>query len=99
MKRRVLPAPVAAAKAKSDFGNDPEHSFRADKKSDQIKSRFVFVHATAGSQHIAIREHNLEADHIIARHAVLQTARAAGIRRDVSPNAAIFHACRIGRIK
>ena len=57
------------------------------------------MHASAGAQHIAVGEHYFETDHVIARHAVFQTARAAGVRRDVSANGAVFHACGIRRIK
>ena len=55
--------------------------------------------ASASAQHVAIGQHHFKTDHVIARHAVFQTAWAAGIRRDVSTNSAIFHARRIGRIK
>ena len=57
------------------------------------------MHTSAGAQDIAIREHDLEADDVMTRHAVLETARAAGIGRNVSADGAIIQTRWVGRIK
>ena len=85
--------------AQNYFRDDTEHSFGADEQSDQIKAGLVFVHAPTGAQNLAICEDDFETGDVIARHAVLQTARPAGVGGDISANAAILHARRIRRIK
>ena len=54
---------------------------------------------TASPQHVAVCEHYFEADHVISRHSVFQTARAARVRGDISTDGAILHTRRIRRIK
>ena len=46
----------------------------------------------------AVRQHNLESKHVIARHAVLEAARATGVGGDVAADAAVGAAGRVGRI-
>ncbi len=66
-----------------DLGHDPEHSFRAHENPDQIEAGLVLVHPPAGAQHFAARQHHLEPDDVIARHAILHAARAARVRGHV----------------
>ena len=51
------------------------------------------------AQNFATRQHDLQPDHVVARHSVLQTTRSARIRRHVASHTAIFLARRIRRIK
>ncbi len=85
--------------AQSRFGDDAEQAFRAGEKSDQIKSRFVFMGAPAHPRHGAVGQHDLESEDVVAGHAVFQTARTARIGRDVSADAAILQTRRIRRVK
>jgi len=80
------------------LSDDPEQTLRADEKSRQVKAGFVFVATTTELCDRAVRQHNLESKHVIARHAVLETARAAGVGGDVAADAAVGAAGRVGRI-
>ena len=57
------------------------------------------MRAAADARNGTIGENNFEAEHVIARHAVFQTARAAGVGGDVSADGAIRAAGGIGGVK
>jgi len=82
---------------KRRFCDYAEHSFRANEEAPQVEAGLVLVRAAAKSHDVSIRQHDFEAEHIVARHAVLQTARPARVRGDVSADAAIRAARRVGR--
>ena len=43
-----------------DLGGNAEHSFRADKKTDQVEAGFILVHASARPQDIAVGQHDFD---------------------------------------
>ena len=84
--------------AQRGLGHDAEQPLAAGEHADEIEAGLVLVRAPAGAQHAAIGEHDLETEHVVARHAVFQTARAARVRRDVSADAAILQARGVRRV-
>ena len=85
--------------AQRRLGDHAEQPFAADEKAREIEALLVLVRAPAALQHAAVSEHDFEAEHVVARHAIFQAARAAGIRRDVAAEAAFLQRRGIGRIE
>ena len=65
----------------------------------QIEAGFVFVRASADADDGAVGQHDFEAEDVIARDAVFQTARAAGVGGDVAADEIVRAAGGVGRIK
>ena len=84
---------------KRRLGDHAQHAFRADEQPREIKAGLVLVRAPAEPRRSAVRQHHFQAQHIIARDAVFQAARAAGVGGDVAADGAIRAAGGIGRIK
>ena len=80
------------------LGDDPEQSLGADKKPREVEAGFVFVATPAELRDRAVRQHNLEPEYVVARDAVLEAARAAGVGGDVAADATVRSARRVGRI-
>ncbi len=77
-----------------DFQSDAEQAFAADEHPRQILTdRFQTV--AAKFDDLAIGQHDLDAQHMVRRHSVLQTVSTAGIESDVSANRADRPAGRI----
>ena len=81
------------------FGDDPERALRPD---EQILHRVAgdVLHALAAEpRDPAVGQHDLERHHVVARHAVLQSAKPAGVLGDVAADGADAHRTRIGRVE
>ncbi len=76
-----------------------EQPFAADEQAREIEALLVLVRAPAAAQHAAVGEDDLEAEHIVARHAVFQAARPAGVRGDIAADAAFLQRRGIGWIE
>src|SRR5882724_12636121 len=83
----------------SGFRDDAKQTFRADEKAREIESGFVFMRAPTGADDCAIGENNFETENVIARDAVFQTTRAAGVGGDIAAEKIVRAAGRVGRIK
>ena len=65
----------------------------------QVVAGHVLDRLAAGLQDPAVREHHGEAEDVVAGHAVLQAARAAGVAGDVAADGGMADARRVGRIE
>ena len=79
------------------FQRHPEQAFAADKQSGVVGPD-RFDTAAAHRHDFAGRQHRFASDHVIRRHAVLQTVRAARVERDVAADRADALAGRIGSV-
>ena len=80
----ALGAARRLAQAQYHARDHPERALGADEKLLQVVGRVVLQHAVHGGDHRAVRQHRLEAEHGIARHAVADHAVAAGVGRDTA---------------
>ena len=83
--------------AQGDLKRDPEPAFGTHEQARQIRSD-AFKAVPAQLLHGAVRQHNLHAQDMVARHAVLETVRAAGVEGHVAPDGADRLAGRIRRV-
>lgn len=65
----------------------------------EIEASFVFVRAPTKADDCAIRQHDFQAEHVIASDAVFQTARPARVGDDVAADGIVRPARRIGWIE
>ena len=65
--------------AQQDFGEDAQRALRADEDFAQRIAGHVLHALVADPGDLAGGQHDLEAHHVILRHAVLQPAQAAGV--------------------
>ena len=80
-------------------GDDAERPLAADEQVAQVVPRHV-LHALVAEPHdLAAGEHRLQAQHVVAGHAVLQPAQAAGVLGDVAADGRNLPRPRIGRIE
>ena len=70
------------------FHDDRKRAFAADEKLRQIVSGDALPAAVAGLDQFAGRQHRFDAEHVIARHAIFQGARPAGVVGQVSADRA-----------
>ena len=70
------------------FGDDAQCALRADEQILQRVARDVLDTGVAEPRDPAVGQHDLEAHHIVARDAVLEAAKPAGVLRDVAANRA-----------
>jgi hypothetical protein len=82
---------------KGDLQRHAEQAFRADEHADEIRPD-VFEAVAAQLNHFAVGQHGFDAQHVIARHAILQAVHAARIEGDVAADGADRLAGRIGGI-
>ena len=66
------------------LGHDRERSLRTDDELGQVVSGRRLHELPAGADHVAVREHGLETEHLVAGDAVLHRAHPARVRRDVA---------------
>src|SRR5208282_2050946 len=76
-----------------------QHSLRSDEQSDKVKPGLILVRWPADTSDVPISEHDFEAEHVMTGYTVLQTARPAGVRRDVAADRGMFETRGIGRIE
>ena len=77
--------------------DDGERAFRADEHAEQIEPGRV-ERGAAEVHELAVRQHGLDAEHVVHGEAVLQAVRAAGVLGDVAADRADHLARRIGRV-
>ena len=77
--------------------DDRQRAFRADEDAEQIEARRI-EHGAAEVHDLAVRQHGLDAQHVVDREAVLQAVRAAGVLGDVAADRADDLARRVGRV-
>ena len=80
-----------------DFGHQRQRALRAHQQSGQVVARRV-ERFSADTHDFAIRQHQLEAQHVICRHAIRQRVRPARVFRHVAADRAGLLARRIGRV-
>ncbi len=81
------------------LGDDAQQPLGADEQFGQIKAGLVFVGPSAGANDRAIGQDDLKPQDILARNAVFEAARAAGIGGQVAADEIFRAARRIGRVK
>ena len=115
MSRPSIAAPAAATSANTpstvaaaggfghelhdELGDHAERALAADEAGDEIVAGDALRGAPPAAQHLAAHQADLEAQDVFARHAVLERARPAGVRRGVAADRAHVERCRIGRIE
>jgi hypothetical protein len=72
-----------------------ERPLRADQQVLQVVAGDVLARPAADVNELAWSEHDLEAGHPRAGHAVLQRVRAAGVRRDVAADLRLLRGARV----
>ena len=65
----------------------------------QLKASLILMRAATEPNDFAVGQNHFQPEHVIARDAIFQAARPAGIRGDVSTNGAIGTARGVRRIK
>ena len=65
-------------------GDDAERAFRADEQIAQVVAGVVLAQRLEAIEHAAVGQHDFEAEHEVAHHAVAQDRGAAGVRRQVA---------------
>src|SRR5216683_5190853 len=66
------------------LGDDTERALRADEQLHQRVARRVLGELAAEAQDFTAGQYDSEADDVVARHAVFETARAAGVGGDIA---------------
>ena len=79
------------------FVTTAERSLRSDEHAEQVEPRRIERRAADGDQ-LAVRQHRLDAEHVVHGEAVLQAVRAAGVLGDVAADRADLLARRIRRV-
>ena len=79
------------------LGDDGQRAFGADEHAEQIEAGRV-ERGAADLHQLAVRQHRLDAEHVVHGEAVLQAVRAAGVLGDVAADRADLLARRIGRV-
>ena len=77
-----------------DLGDDAQRAFAADQQAGQIEAGRVVDRAELHDR--AVAQHDLDAEHVIDRHAVLERVRSAGVRGHVAADRAGALARRVG---
>ena len=70
------------------FGDDAERAFGADEQLAQVAAGVVLLERAVELEHGAVHEHDLEAEHPVARQAVADDLHAARVGRDVAADVA-----------
>ena len=86
-----------AQDAQRHLRDDRERAFRSDERAEQIEAGRV-ERRPAEVHHLAVRQHRLDAEHVMNREPVLQAVRAAGVLGHVAADRADQLARRIGRV-
>ena len=81
------------------LGDDAEGPLGADEQLRQVVAHDVLDRAAAGPDDGAVREHHLQAQHVVARHAVLDAAQAARVLGQVAADGADLEAGRVGWVE
>ena len=84
-----------ARDAHPHFGDDAERPFAADDDAGQVVAGIVLGRA-AGVDDAAVGQHQLDAEDVVDRDAVLERVRAAGVGGDVAADGAGPLARRVG---
>ena len=74
--------------AQGRLGDDPERALGADEEVRQVVAHDVLGVPAAGADDLAVGEHDLEAQDVVARDAVLHAAQAAGVLGEVAADRA-----------
>ena len=82
-----------------DLGDDAERPFRSDEQVLHRVAGDVLDARAAEPRDPAVRQHDFERHHVVARDAVLQPAQPAGVLGDVAADAADAHRAGIRRIE
>ena len=82
-----------------DLGEDAERALAADEERGDVVAGDALDGALAGAEDATAHEARLEAEHVLARHAVLERARTAGVLGDVAADHARLQRVGIGRIE
>jgi hypothetical protein len=69
-------------------GDDAERALGPDQQRLQVIAGVVLAQRAQGMQHAAVRQHRLDAEHQLARHAVAQHVQAAGIGGQIAADLA-----------
>ena len=81
------------------LGDDPERPLRPDEQVRQVVAHDVLRVPSAGADDRAIGEHDLEAEDVVARDAVLHAAQPARVLGQVAADRADLVARRVGRVE
>ena len=65
-------------------GDDAERAFRADEQIAQVVAGVVLAQRLEAIEHAAVGQHDFEAEHEVAHHAVAQDRGAAGVGRQIA---------------
>ncbi len=82
-----------------DLGDRAERALRAGEQPAQVVAGDVLDRPAAGADHRAVGQHHLQRQHVVAGHAVLEAARAAGVLGHVAADRALLEAGGIGRVE
>ena len=66
------------------LGHESERALRADDQLGEVVACRALHEPTSRADDIAAREHDLETEHLVPRHAVLHGSHAARVRRHVA---------------
>ena len=94
----VAPPPAAGTRRSVALRDDAERSLGTD---DKPRRSYPGTSSTAppSSHHLAVGQHQLDAEHVIGRDAVLERVRPAGVLGDVAADGAGRLAGGIGRVE
>ena len=82
-----------------DLGQHGERPLGADQQTHEVVAGDVLGQLAAHAQHAPAHEHGLEADHVVARDAVLEPAQAARALHHVAADRRDHLRARIGRVE
>ena len=68
-----------------------ERALRADEQAGQVVPGDALGGAPAAAQHLAVGEHDRQAEDVLGGDAVLDAAHAAGVGGDVAADRAVSH--------
>ena len=80
------------------LGDHAEHALRPDEELGQREPGDVLEPRAAQAQRGAVGQHDLHAEHVVGRHAVLDAAQPAGVRRRVAADRADLERRRVRRV-
>ena len=76
--------------AERGLSDDAQHAFATAEETDKVKALLILMRAPTTAQDATIRQHDLQPQHIGTSDAILQAARAAGIRGDIAADARLL---------
>ena len=86
------------SEAQGCLGDHSERAFGAHEQSLQVVAGHVLDGPTAQTHGPPVGEHHLQAQHVVGRHPVPDTAESPGVRCEIAPDRADLERRRIGRI-